>query len=1778
MAKQKLNVKFLAIFLGISAVVLVAISGFVLVKWRADPARFIVKGDALMAEGKYDAAAKQYFRANGKDPYPTADYRPYEKAIAAINSTSPATDVEAKSRLRQLIALQLQKARYSTDPSVASARDAGVRDSLLPMLHVLGAIDKPSIQPLLGIGLPADLEATLLALSLQPEWKNAASDTPAEWSELRDRIVDVIEIDPSLVMTHYGLIRGELEQGFNEQIPTNAIKRVSDPIDELLGDARESAGDAIEFDAIEQERAHRRFLLPLDRREAERRAIPAPDPQVIRELAARIDAEDHIDADRASLLRIMEIADAGRRRSNLGSRAPDVTEDTNRAWAELLVAALAASYEIDPQELQSVRHELVRLELAPGLIPIDATPEEVQSRLREIFDARDAMSTDILSLERSFQGGSRAADGSFADYSVREVVLGDVQKEARRAKLQVAMRRWELEKSAYESIEEKQAAFDAVAAAFEVYTDAIKTDESVAEADTFALQMDVLRARMLAESGRKGEAGAAYARAVSAYNRIGKAGMEIMLDRTQLQMVIEALSKSGERGALVGLKMRARQRFPDLGQKQVFLLSLAADLLLAGRIEEARIEAEAGLRLARENEDEASVAKADIILRDVASSQRSAVTTEIEGADLLARDDVARASDDLAERRRILQSIVESPESAPIDPVVRIQALKRLIAIEDLAGFEAEDQAAIDAAISTSKELARKLLELSPDDALARMVVESEGFDRIGRSRVLAKVMIEEQEGDDYAGIELDAVVAEMLSKYLEQSEGGEEISTARMARIRDQRQAVEEEESRLYESIRNASDSTSPRVVRYLIRESVGGRRRDLDLAAKLLEDLESLEGDSAYLGQMQIVIAKERGDDEGALSLAESVCGERGLGTPDNRYVYAALLLQKGERDTAIQELKLANAQDPTDVRVATALARVLAESGDTDQALNVYRRTALAGGRSEPSFRAAWFKAEQAFPGGDPSRILKERRRIFQLAPADYSNAISLVQLLKELPVGRTDILVEGVNPNTREPEMRPEYGEREWSRLSPAKRQDAIRTLKLGRIDEAGKVLDRLLRYDDTDPTIVIAISRYLRASGSPEEAYQTLDDAVSRIRSSDRDFSGRSVNRESLLLVEQGRLIWDSDRNRALEKFYEAEAAQENDSNQATALIIGILRDRNATQDVIEFSERLFANVKAQNFDQVVVRFVARDLINDYLASFEVEKARALIDEFVDRDDPNYSELILLGQLAVTEAAKTRRAAGGFAMIEPYLDEAEGLAATASTLTKSNGAAQQLWGDALALRAEVDPDPESSAIAFDEAVGHFSAAINLDNTNWEKRRALVLLLARNFRYELAAAELESFIAVRNDVPEASVFLSDLLDRQLGLDAKALSVLQAALARQPTNIRLMSRIATLRADRKEYDKAAAIFAEAFELASNVSLLKQEVLMRMRRIPADAATVVRLPDRSAEHKRVFMNDPGLAAAYAAAVERQASRKGLGLKQIESIRQQYVKIADQKIADAGDDAEDLAQAKALKAYYLQQIAFWYQWLFGTQVTGVTDSDNAEFRYELAQAEAMDAWVRGVSNGRPALAELLRVAAAWRIAGDEERCIAVLEEAMAVPDATEQGKYAALVQLGYVILRSEDPDCERAIGIFRQASALRPAEATVKNNLAYAIATCDGDLEAALPLSLDVVATEPNNAAYRDTLGEIYWRMYEKVEAGSLEGWTTKDLLAKAGQEFRNAIEINPIKVQSWIHLAKVHLARDECGDARTALKKAGDSDPTLGEQGQIDRLMEALAECGKG
>ena len=91
--KKKLNVKFLAIVLGVLAVGLAVVGGIVLVQYRNDPVKHITSGDELLAEGRPDKAVQQYLRGIGKAPYEMAYY---DKAIAAVESITPQTNFDAR--------------------------------------------------------------------------------------------------------------------------------------------------------------------------------------------------------------------------------------------------------------------------------------------------------------------------------------------------------------------------------------------------------------------------------------------------------------------------------------------------------------------------------------------------------------------------------------------------------------------------------------------------------------------------------------------------------------------------------------------------------------------------------------------------------------------------------------------------------------------------------------------------------------------------------------------------------------------------------------------------------------------------------------------------------------------------------------------------------------------------------------------------------------------------------------------------------------------------------------------------------------------------------------------------------------------------------------------------------------------------------------------------------------------------------------------------------------------------------------------------------------------------------------------------------------------------------------------------------------------------------------------------------------------------------------------------------------------------------------------------
>jgi hypothetical protein len=143
---------------------------------------------------------------------------------------------------------------------------------------------------------------------------------------------------------------------------------------------------------------------------------------------------------------------------------------------------------------------------------------------------------------------------------------------------------------------------------------------------------------------------------------------------------------------------------------------------------------------------------------------------------------------------------------------------------------------------------------------------------------------------------------------------------------------------------------------------------------------------------------------------------------------------------------------------------------------------------------------------------------------------------------------------------------------------------------------------------------------------------------------------------------------------------------------------------------------------------------------------------------------------------------------------------------------------------------------------------------------------------------------------------------------------------------------------------------------------------------------------------------------------------------------------------------------------------------------------------------------------------------------------------------------------------------------LFERAATSRPQEELVKNNLAYAILKCGRDLKRALALSLEAVEFRPASPSFRDTLGGIYLALAESLDESDPE---RLEYLRAAEQESKIVLKIDPKNLDYRIRIAAVFLGLEKCGDARSALKMAGDGGPTPKQQDEIDILTEKLADC---
>jgi tetratricopeptide (TPR) repeat protein len=130
----------------------------------------------------------------------------------------------------------------------------------------------------------------------------------------------------------------------------------------------------------------------------------------------------------------------------------------------------------------------------------------------------------------------------------------------------------------------------------------------------------------------------------------------------------------------------------------------------------------------------------------------------------------------------------------------------------------------------------------------------------------------------------------------------------------------------------------------------------------------------------------------------------------------------------------------------------------------------------------------------------------------------------------------------------------------------------------------------------------------------------------------------------------------------------------------------------------------------------------------------------------------------------------------------------------------------------------------------------------------------------------------------------------------------------------------------------------------------------------------------------------------------------------------------------------------------------------------------------------------------------------------------------------------------------------QEAIANYRESLRLDPENASVMNNLAFALAESNGDLNEALQVALRAVQKSPNSPELADTLGWVYLK---------------RKNIPSALQVFENLRQRQPGNASFRIHLAMAFLEKGDVASAHHELTAAQELHPSLEQQSQIKQLL---------
>jgi len=1737
--KKKLNVKFLAIVLGTLAVGIAVVGGIVLVQYRNDPVKHITKGDELMAEGLPDKAVQQYLRGIGKAPFEMAYY---DKAIAAIESIKPETDFERMEEYNRLLGVLISKAEKASpqDGKTAEAVREEVLDRVLDesRVFVFGRESAPlpdrdraysslarRFQMLDGAmartpGVDPRLAAAVRGVTLEAAWRAAPLQTESQWEGSVKRLRDAIEIDPTYVPNWYGLLRGQLDRFERTLIETGsrAAARLLQGDEGLLAtlqQAREAVGDAPapELDMIEAELGQV-ALFAGAAGDGPEDLVPVPDAEGIAGVLDTLPVIERLPGWEARWrLEELRAAALGVLRRTPSARTDATAIAAYRDGSIGLMSGVVDSFvAIAPDDARTAALRL-------GSI-LSSQDEASQARMAEAIRAARALKADEIGLN-ALMATTLAQQAALKDFDL--AIAPGVEANRERRPFDPEIR------------ERATAAMQAVEDAFR--------DDTTEDVPSAVLRCRLIHATFLGiDAALRGDEDAAR----ELFNTGGRAANQLrlsedaVLDGRTLDAALILAETRGEFGEALSLLNSTIERSPEIAEDLDIRVRILSLLARSGRVEDARAMIPDLRARAAAESNTIVLARIDEIESNITRIVEGVDLTEVKGADLLAAETEASLRGDIDERRRLLEQVIQDDE---VLPEIRAKALLRRAGIEAQAGD-----------FGLARQFAGRVLDLDPDNPMAMLIMASDADTGIiDRFRILAGNAAVDDQGRDVA-------LAGMIRGQL----------LANTVIAAEERAALEAELDRLLTSLA-AEPEPGVDTIRFLADVALSEGR--VAEATVLAERLDRIEDDPTSLSVLlRARILQESGDPDAAIALVRDAIESKGLGT-DGMYVLLGELLafrgdREGSRDAYQQAFELAPSRPLNALRLATAL---LAE-GRGQEALPVLR-AARSAGRESTQFLDRWLLQEMR--AGNFDTAIRERRRRYEFAPIDFRNAIALVQLLAESPIGRTDVVWSPDEAAGRRDATagEPRYDEAGWARLSTADRQTLILEARARRQAEAAAIIERMLELDGTDPQVVTAASAFLRSrpdEASVARADELVEAAVTTLRSSledDLDDAARlrtEIRLSRVLVVQAEQALAAGDRERAAELIDEAVAIEGDRTSDVDTLAASLYIRNQMLAEAVPHQQRLLAEREAAGIPMIERREIARRLVEILVGVNDVAAATPIVDRYFRGDDPSASDLVSLGAYTFGRADDARRNRTGESdrRFLELLDEADDYYARAAALRADDPTIDYPRLKIAEYRWRWSDDADRPAL-YADLRDYATGFVARHADSWVARRGLVDVLrvrdggdgseedTVDRRFKEATAQLREFLEIDPSHVEARLFLIDAL-AAAGEQRQALDVAQAALDRDPSNRLWAGRVGRLRTELREFDEAARQFGMLFEQTGDESFLQMQVMALMELDPPRADAVIGL---ARANGRIFAQRPFLGGMYSAAMA-QSGRRDLALRNFESL---YAKVR-QAAAESGS---------AVAMRNMSNLAAALPKLFPSDEQGARD---------------LEAYVDTISGGNPSVPDLLSVASVWqRISESTDRSdadddslretadqatIALLQRATTA-DPSHPDTSSAYLRLGVMLQRVGE--CPAAIESFERAVELQPDSPQAMNNLAYLLLECDGDLDRALALSSAAVERLPSSPENRDTLGGILMAL--AVRASDAEDRTA--LLQQARDQLRQATRLGNSPA-AWIRLAELELMSDRPDEARSALLRAGDLDPDPDQQAQLDALTERLRTAG--